>query len=919
MNSTKKNIEYLSLKGARMHNLKGINVDIPKKQFVVITGVSGSGKSSLAFDTIYAEGQRRYVESLSSYARQFLERIEKPKVDKISGLSPAIALEQKISSSNPRSTVGTKTEIYDYIKILFSRFGKTYSPISGKEVKKNKVSEIIDDIKKQSVGDKLIILTKLEDVNSGNIEQKIESLINQNYNRIFYENEIIKLNDVKIDRISKYNNLFLVIDRIVRGESDEFLSRVADSLETAIYEGKGKCLVNNLTKSKIKKYNTILEADGIKFTKPDTNFFSFNNPYGACTKCEGYGDIVGIDERLVIPNTSLSLFDDAIFPWRGKKLKKYKSLFIKNSVEYNFPIHKPYFELTNDQKKLLWDGNDKLIGINNFFQKLEAKLYKIQNRVLLSRYRGKTTCNECNGNRLKKEAGYVKINNKNIFDLINMPLNELQLYFESVKITDRITNEIISRVKCLNDLGLGYLTLNRKSSSLSGGESQRINLATCIGSNLTGSLYVLDEPSIGLHSYDTQQLIKIIKRLKNLGNTVLVVEHDDEIIKSADHIIDIGPKAGTFGGQVVAEGSFKKILNSDSLTAKYLNGKIKINESKGIRDSKSKIKISGCRENNLKNFNVEIPLNKLVTISGVSGSGKSTLINRILYPSILNHLDDYSLRPGEFDNLSGDLGQISFVEYISQKAIGKSSRSNPVTYIKAYDDIRKLFSSQRESKIRGYKPKHFSFNVDGGRCETCKGEGTITIEMQFMPDVNLVCDSCNGKRFKNEILEIRINNKNIADILNLTVDDAIIFFNDLGENKIAEKLIVLRKVGLGYIKLGQSSSTLSGGEAQRVKLAYFLSTKNKSKNGLFLFDEPTTGLHFDDIKKLLKSINELIDNGNSVIIIEHNLEIIKSSDHVIDLGPLGGNNGGEIVFQGNLDKLLKSSTITAESLKKSLS
>ena len=919
MNSTKINTEYLSLKGARMHNLKGINVDIPKKQFVVITGVSGSGKSSLAFDTIYAEGQRRYVESLSSYARQFLERIEKPKVDKISGLSPAIALEQKISSSNPRSTVGTKTEIYDYIKILFSRFGKTYSPISGKEVKKNKVSEIIDDIKKQSVGDKLIILTKLEDINSGNIEQKIESLINQNYNRIFYENEIIKLNDVKFDRISKYNNLFLVIDRIVRGESDEFLNRIADSLETAIYEGKGKCLVNNLTKSKIKKYNTILEADGIKFTKPDTNFFSFNNPYGACTKCEGYGDIVGIDERLVIPNTSLSLFDDAIFPWRGKKLKKYKSLFIKNSVEYNFPIHKPYFELTNDQKKLLWDGNDKLIGINNFFQKLEAKLYKIQNRVLLSRYRGKTTCNECNGNRLKKEAGYVKINNKNIFDLINMPLNELQLYFESVKITDRITNEIISRVKCLNDLGLGYLTLNRKSSSLSGGESQRINLATCIGSNLTGSLYVLDEPSIGLHSYDTQQLIKIIKRLKNLGNTVLVVEHDDEIIKSADHIIDIGPKAGTFGGQVVAEGSFKKILNSDSLTAKYLNGKIKINESKGIRDSKSKIKISGCRENNLKNFNVEIPLNKLVTISGVSGSGKSTLINRILYPSILNHLDDYSLKPGEFDNLSGDLGQISFVEYISQKAIGKSSRSNPVTYIKAYDDIRKLFSSQRESKIRGYKPKHFSFNVDGGRCETCKGEGTTTIEMQFMPDVNLVCDSCNGKRFKNEILEIRINNKNISDILNLTVDDAIIFFNDLGENKIAEKLIVLQKVGLGYIKLGQSSSTLSGGEAQRVKLAFFLSAKTKSKNGLFLFDEPTTGLHFDDIKKLLKSINELIDNGNSVIIIEHNLEIIKSSDHVIDLGPLGGNNGGEIVFQGNLDKLLKSSTITAESLKKSLS
>lgn len=918
MNITNKNKDYIRIKGARMHNLKSIDLDIPKKEFIVITGVSGSGKSSLAFDTIYAEGQRRYVESLSSYARQFLERIEKPKLDKITGLSPAIALEQKISSSNPRSTVGTKTEIYDYLKLLFSRYGKIYSPVSGKEVKKDKISDIIDDIKKQSEGDKLIVLTRLENINSDNIEQKIKSLINQNYNRVFFQNQIIKLSELDINTISKFNDIHLVIDRIVCSNSEEFLNRIADSLETAIFEGKGKCSINNLTKSKINEYNTLLEADGIKFTNPDTNFFSFNNPYGACKKCEGYGDIVGIDERLVIPNTSLSLFDDAVFPWKGKKLKKYKSLFIKNSVHHNFPIHKPYFELSNEQKKLLWDGSNKLIGINNFFQKLEAKLYKIQNRVLLSRYRGKTICNECNGNRLNKEAGYVKINNKNIFDLINMALEDLQSFMESIKMDNRITNEITSRVKCLNDLGLGYLTLNRKSSSLSGGESQRINLATCVGSNLTGSLYVLDEPSIGLHSHDTQQLIKIIKKLKNLGNTVIVVEHDDEIIKSADYIIDIGPKAGSFGGEIVAQGNLKEIIKSNSLTAKYLKSEINIEDSKNNNVSKFYIKISGCRENNLKNINVEIPLNKLVTVSGVSGSGKSTLINKILYPSILNYLDDYSVKPGDFDNLSGNLEEIHFVEYISQKAIGKSSRSNPVTYIKAYDEIRKLFSVQRESKIRGYKPKHFSFNVDGGRCETCKGEGTNTVEMQFMPDVNLVCDNCNGKRFKKEILEIKVSDKNIADILDYTVDDAINFFNEIEEKKIAEKLIVLQKVGLGYIKLGQSSSTLSGGEAQRVKLAFFLSMKNKSKNGLFMFDEPTTGLHFDDINKLMKSINELIEKGNSVIIIEHNLDVIKSSDHIIDLGPYGGYKGGELVFQGNIDKLLKSNTITAKSLKKSL-
>jgi len=908
--------DYIKLRGAKIHNLKNIDLEIPKNEFIVITGVSGSGKSSLAFDTIYAEGQRRYVESLSSYARQFLDRIEKPKIDKITGLCPAIALEQKISSSNPRSTVGTKTEIYDYLKLLFSRYGKIFSPISGKEVKKDSISEIIDAIKKQSKGDKILILSELKKINKKNFKVKIKSLINQSYNRIYHNNEIIKLNEIKVNKIIDFKDLYLVIDRIICNDSEEFLNRIADSLETAIFEGNGKCIINNITKSEIKQFNTILEADGLRFQNPDTNFFSFNNPHGACKKCGGYGDIVGIEEKLVVPNTSLSVFDDAIYPWRGKKLKKYKSLFIKNSIDYNFPIHKPYYELSHAQKNLLWDGNKNIIGINKFFQKLEAKLYKIQNRVLLSRYRGKTICNACNGNRLNNEAGYVKINNKNIFDLINMQLEDLEQFFKTIDINSRVNDEIKDRLECLNNLGLGYLTLNRKSSTLSGGESQRINLATCIGSNLTGSLYVLDEPSIGLHSYDTKKLIDIIRKLKSLGNTVLVVEHDDEIIKSADHIIDIGPNAGTYGGEIVAQGDFKNIIKSNSLTAKYLIGKLEITKNTKKRSSKFKINITGCRENNLKNINVEIPLNKLVTISGVSGSGKSTLINKILYPSILNYLNDYSVKPGEFEKISGDLDQIDYVEYISQKAIGKSSRSNPVTYIKAYDEIRKLFSSQRESKIRGYKPKHFSFNIDGGRCETCKGEGLNTIEMQFMPDVSLTCENCDGTRFKKEILEININGKNISDILNLTIDDAIIFFNELNQIKISEKLSVLQKVGLGYIKLGQSSSTLSGGEAQRVKLAYFLSIKIKSKNGLFLFDEPTTGLHFDDINKFLQSINQLIDTGNSVIIIEHNLEIIKASDYIIDLGPYGGNKGGKVVFQGEINKFVNAKTITSNYLKK---
>ena len=916
MTTKSKRNKFIEIKGASMHNLKNIDLSIPKKQLIVITGVSGSGKSSLAFDTIYAEGQRRYVESLSSYARQFLERIEKPKVEKITGLSPAIALEQKISSSNPRSTVGTKTEIYDYLKLLFSRYGQIYSPISGKVVKRNTVSEIIDILKKQKKGDKILVLSKLEDFGKDNFEKKIKSLISQNYNRVLSNNIIYKLNEIKLDNVKDFENFFLVIDRVICNDSLDYISRITDSVENAIFESKGKCILKNISTNKTFIFNTKLEMDGITFSKPDTNFFSFNNPYGACQKCNGYGDIIGIDEKLVIPNTSLSVFDDAVFPWRGKKLKKYKNLFIKNSLENNFPIHKPYFKLTTNQKKLLWDGDKNIIGINKFFSKLEAKMYKIQNRVLLSRYRGKTTCDNCNGNRLKKEAGYVKINNKNIFEIINMQLNELDKFIKKIDIENsRILNEIIDRVECLNNLGLGYLTLNRKSSTLSGGESQRINLATCIGSNLTGSLYVLDEPSIGLHSHDTKKLIKILKKLNNLGNTVIVVEHDEEIIKSADYIFDIGPNAGSFGGNLVAHGKFKDLLKSNTLTAKYLNKELNISIPFKKRNSKNFIKIEGIRENNLKNISVTIPLNKFVTVTGVSGSGKSTLINKILYPAILNNLKDFSKKPGDFDKISGDLDKIKFVEYISQKPIGKSSRSNPVTYIKAYDEIRKLFAFSRESKLRNYKPKHFSFNVEGGRCNQCKGEGTNTIEMQFMPDITLPCENCNGKRFKNEILEIRLHNKNIADILELTVDNAVAFFDEINEVKISEKLKVLQKVGLGYIKLGQSSSTLSGGEAQRVKLAFFLSMKNKAKNGLFLFDEPTTGLHYDDIKKLINSLNEIIELGNTVIVIEHNLELIKVSDYNIDLGPFGGDKGGNLIFNGNTKELSKSESLTGKYLK----
>lgn len=914
----KKN-NFIEIRGASMHNLKNISLSIPKKQLVVITGVSGSGKSSLAFDTIYAEGQRKYVESLSSYSRQFLERIEKPKVEKISGLSPAIALKQKVSSSNPRSTVGTKTEIYDYLKLLFSRYGKVYSPISGNEVKKDNLNDILNVIKKQKEGDKLLLLVEINKFVSTNFNEIKESLIRQNYNRVFINDMVYKISELNVEDIKAKSIKYLVIDRIIVNHSANYLTRVTDSIELALFEGSGKCHIKNISSNKLFNFNTKLELDGKTFVTPDTNFFSFNNPYGACEKCKGFGNIIGIDEKLVVPNTSLSIYDNAVFPWRGKKLVKYKNLFIKKSEKYKFPIHKPYYDLSVKDKELLWDGNDEIIGINEFFKKLEKKMYKIQNRVLLSRYRGKTKCDSCKGNRLKKEAAYVKINQKNIFDLINMPLIELKYFFDNLKLKqNRILNEIIERLDCLIKLGLDYLTLNRRTASLSGGESQRIELATCLGSNLTGSLYVLDEPSIGLHPEDTSRLIEILKKLRDLGNTVIVVEHDNDIIKNANYIIDIGPNAGYLGGEIVGKGILKDFLKSNSLTSRYLSNKLKVNIPKRHRKFEKYIEIRGMRENNLKNISVKIPLYNLVTITGVSGSGKSTVINKILYPAILNKLDDFSLKPGEFDEISGDFNLIKFVEYVSQKSIGISSRSNPVTYIKAYDDIRKFFASNRISKLRGYKPKHFSFNVDGGRCDNCKGEGVKTIEMQFMPDISMTCEYCNGNRFKNEILEVKIEGKNIADILDLTVSEAINYFSNQDENKIVNKLQVLKDVGLGYIKLGQSSSTLSGGEAQRVKLSYFLSLKNKMVNGLFLFDEPTTGLHHDDINKLLQSLFKLVENGNSVVIIEHNLEIIKCSDYIIDLGPYGGKRGGEIMFCGNIEEMKKANNFTAKHLKKIL-
>ena len=909
MKDIKLDPKYIKIRGARMHNLKNINLDIPKNKLIVVTGLSGSGKSSLAFDTLYAEGQRRYIESLSSYARQFLGKLNKPKVDKIIGISPAIAIEQKVNNSNPRSTVGTTSEVYDYLKLLYARIGKTYSPISNIEVKKDSIKSVLKKIKTFNSGDKFLLLSHKKLSNLNNSKEVLELLQKQGFSRIEINNEILRIEGLgKL----KQKNFNLVIDRSIYSNDQDYLNRLSDSLELAFYEGKGNIIIYNLKSDTKYKFSNRFEKDGIKFIEPSQHLFSFNNPLGACSSCGGYGDIVGVDPELVIPNTGLSVYDNAIAPWRGEKLKKYKNELVKNSINFNFPIHKPYFKLTSEQKDLLWTGNSHFKGINYFFKKLEDKIYKIQNRVMLSRYRGKTICKDCNGNRLKNEASYVKINKKSITDLVEMPIDNLLKFMLTLKLdsyqeklANRILKEIQNRLKFICNVGLGYLTINRRSGTLSGGESQRINLANSLGSSLVSSLYVLDEPSVGLHPKDTEKLINILIELKNIGNTVLVVEHDEDIMRSADHIIDIGPEAGSNGGKVVAQGSIKDILKSKSLTSKYLNKIEAINPLDKIRYSSGKISIKGARENNLKNISVNFPLNNLIAVTGVSGSGKTTLVKKILYPALLKEKGIFKNKPGQFDEISGDIDKIDEIEFIDQKPIGLSSRSNPVTYLKVYDDIRNLFASQKLSKINSYKAKHFSFNVDGGRCESCKGEGTVKIEMQFMADVNLECENCKGKRFKKDVLRVKFENKTIDDILKMTVDQSIEFFNSTNQKKITNKLKPLQDVGMGYIQLGQSSSSLSGGEAQRIKLATFLLKGNNRKKTLFIFDEPTTGLHFHDIKKLLNSFNSLLENGHSIIVVEHNTDLIKCADHIIDLGLDGGEKGGDLIFQGTPGDLIK--------------
>ena len=903
----KKNI---IIKGAKLHNLKNIDVVIPRNKMTVITGLSGSGKSTLAYDTLYAEGQRRYIESLSSYARQFMGKLNKPKVDYIKGISPAIAVEQKINTSNPRSTVGTKTEIYDYLKLLFTRIGKTYSPISNKIVKKDSVSDIVDFVLSLEMDKKILLLCPVESKDNISGSKKLEILKKQGFARIFKSDKIYNLND-KID--FDLSNYSLVIDRLVIKNDADFKKRIADSIELAIYEGKGLCSIYEIDSKKMTGFSNKFQLDNIDFIEPSLNLFSFNNPFGACKNCEGFGDTIGIDMDLVIPDKSLSISDDAIAPWRGTGLRRYYMKLINNAEKFSFPINKPYDDLNDEEKKILWTGNEHFIGIEAFFKKLERKNYKIQNRVLLSRYRGKTLCNICNGSRLRREAYYVKVGKKNLPDILKMSISELEEFFKTIKlnkvdseISKRIIKEIKSRIDYMLNVGLGYLTLNRKANTLSGGETQRINLASSLGSSLVGSTYILDEPSIGLHSRDNNRLIKILKNLRDIGNTVIIVEHDEEIILSADHIIDIGPKAGTFGGEIVATGSIESIIKGNSLTSQYLNKIDTIEYSKQRKKSKYFIKIKGAKENNLKNISLKIPLGCLSMITGVSGSGKSTLVKNIIYPALLNYFKNYSQKPGNFDHISGDLSKIKSVEFIDQNPIGRSSRSNPITYLKAYDDIRNLYSKQPLAIKRDFKPRAFSFNTDGGRCDECKGEGKIKIEMQFMADVELECEACNGKRFKDEVLDIKYNGISIDQLLNMTVDDAISLFRKYNQNRIVNKLIPLQSVGLGYVSLGQSSNTLSGGEAQRIKLASFIGKGEQIEKTFFIFDEPTTGLHFHDIKKLLSTFEKLKVMGHSLLVIEHNLEMIKCADYIIDLGPEGGNKGGEVVAKGTPEQIIKS-------------
>ena len=897
------------IKGAKLHNLKNIDVVIPRNKFTVITGLSGSGKSSLAYDTLYAEGQRRYVESLSSYARQFMGKLNKPKVDYIKGISPAIAVEQKINTSNPRSTVGTKTEIYDYLKLLFARIGKTYSPKSNKIVKKDSTSDVVDYVVNQKEKSKLLLLAPVESSSKKISQKKLEVLKKQGFVRIFKDNEVINISEIENKEIIDFK---LVVDRLLVSNNSEFKSRVADSVELSFYEGNGICSVFNIENKKEVSFSNNYEIDGLKFIEPSVHLFSFNNPFGACKNCDGFGETIGIDEELVIPNKGLSVYDDAIAPWRGTGLRKYYMKLIDTAELFDFPLYKPYNQLSKEEVRVLWDGNEHFGGINKFFKYLEKKNYKIQNRVLLSRYRGKTLCNECKGSRLRQEAYFVKIDNKNLPEILSMPIDKLSKFFQEINlnktdkdVSSRILKEVKNRIDYLMNVGLSYLTLNRKANTLSGGETQRINLASSLGSSLVGSTYILDEPSIGLHSRDNDNLIKILKNLKDIGNTVIVVEHDEEIILSADHIVDIGPQAGTLGGEVVGEGSVKDLLKCDTLTSKYLNKIERIEYPDSRREPTYFINVNGAKENNLQNITVKIPLECLTMITGVSGSGKSTLVKKIIYPALLNYFRDYSHKPGKFNDISGNLSKIKSVQFIDQNPIGRSSRSNPVTYLKVYDDIRNLYAKIPQSISKGFKTKFFSFNTDGGRCDECKGEGVVKIEMQFMADVELECDICKGKRFKDEITAIKYNGVSIDMLLRMTVDDSIQFFRKYNQSKIVSKLLPLQSVGLGYVSLGQSSNTLSGGEAQRIKLASFIGKGDQIEKTFFIFDEPTTGLHFHDVRKLLNTFDKLIRMGHSILVIEHNLDMISCADHIIDLGPEGGDKGGEVIAEGSPEEIIK--------------
>jgi excinuclease ABC subunit A len=914
--------KYIIIKGSRVNNLKNLSVAIPRNKMIVITGLSGSGKSSLAFDTLYAEGQRRYVESLSSYARQFLGRMSKPEVDYIKGIAPAIAIEQKVNSRNPRSTVGTSTEIYEYMKLLYARIGKTFSPVSGNLVMRHSVTDVVDYVTDLHKGERIMITCPLIVKTDRSLQEQLTVLLQQGFTRILIKHEISRIDDLKPTDIINLNSeeIDILIDRMAIGQDEDIASRVADSVQTAFYEGEGTCYVDRYLKEGVNRtqFSNRFELDGITFEEPSANLFSFNNPYGACKTCEGFGNVIGIDEDLVVPDKSLSVYEGAIACWKGEKMGEWKDEMIRNAHKFDFPVHRAYYDLTPKEKALLWNGNEYFGGIKSFFKMVEDQAYKIQYRVMLSRYRGKTVCPDCQGTRLRKDANYVKVAGKSIIELVLMPVEELHEFFKNIELEDhdmqvakRLLIEAVNRIQFLCDVGLGYLTLNRLSNTLSGGESQRINLATSLGSSLVGSMYILDEPSIGLHSRDTQRLIKVLRQLRDLGNTVIIVEHDEEIIRAADQIIDIGPMAGVHGGELVFQGTFDEIIKEKkNLTGEYLNGTRKVIEKPTRRKWKDFIEIQGARENNLKSINVKFPLKCLVAVTGVSGSGKTSLVKTILYPSLKKIFGGYNEKTGKHDRLTGDYKLIQAIEMIDQNPIGRSSRSNPATYVKAYDDIRQIYAEQPISKLRGYKPGYFSFNIEGGRCEECEGEGVVKIEMQFMADIYLKCDSCHGKRFKDEVLDVRYHDKNISEILDLTIDEAIQFFSSVKnptatENRVVQKLQPLSDVGLGYLKLGQASSTLSGGEAQRVKLAFFLAKGNSEETTLFIFDEPTTGLHFHDISHLLSAFNALIERGHSIIVIEHNLDVVNACDWVIDLGPEGGEQGGHLLFEGTPENLAK--------------